>query len=87
MTESSDLRLSRIPLSHGGGQIPALGFGTLIPAVLTTPKTAARAQESFNVSALPPDALDEINAIQIRQRLNQVVHTGIPGFIARATPA
>jgi alcohol dehydrogenase (NADP+) len=56
-------------------------------AVLTTPKTAARAQESFNISALPPDALDEINAIQIRQRLNQVVKTGIPGFIARATQA
>src|ERR1700760_2695957 len=31
MTESSDLRLSRMPLSHGGGQMPALGFGTLIP--------------------------------------------------------
>jgi alcohol dehydrogenase (NADP+) len=56
-------------------------------AVLTTPKTAARAQESFNISALPPDALDEINAIQMRQRLNQVVKTGIPGFIARATQA
>src|ERR1700760_2646961 len=31
MTESSDLRLSRMPLNHGGGQMPALGFGTLIP--------------------------------------------------------
>src|SRR5271169_5066623 len=30
-------------------------------AVLTTPKTAARAQESFNISTLPPDALDEIS--------------------------
>src|SRR5277367_2876799 len=31
MIESSDLRMTRIPLSHGAGQMPALGFGTLIP--------------------------------------------------------
>src|SRR5580698_2493618 len=31
MIESSDLRMTRIPLNHGAGQIPALGFGTLIP--------------------------------------------------------
>lgn len=50
-------------------------------AVLTTPKSAARARESFDISALPPDALDEINRIQTRQRLNPVVNTGVPGFI------
>ena len=50
-------------------------------AVLTTPKTAARARENFNISALPEDALDEINRIQSRQRFNEVVKTGIPGFI------
>jgi len=52
-------------------------------AVLTTPRTAARARENFDISALPEDALDEINRIQTRQRLNQVVKTGIPGFIAK----
>jgi alcohol dehydrogenase (NADP+) len=52
-------------------------------AVLTTPKTAARARESFDISALPQDALDEINRIQTRQRLNQVVKTGVPGFIPK----
>ncbi len=31
MTESSELRTKRIPLTHGAGEIPALGFGTLIP--------------------------------------------------------
>src|SRR5271154_606202 len=31
MTESSDLRMNRIPLNHGTDQMPALGFGTLIP--------------------------------------------------------
>lgn len=52
-------------------------------AVLTTPKSAARAKENFGISALPQDALDEINRIQIRQRLNDVVNTGSPGFIPR----
>ena len=52
-------------------------------ALLTTPRTAARARENFDISALPEDALDEINRIQTRQRLNEVVKTGVPGFIAR----
>jgi aldehyde reductase len=52
-------------------------------AVLTTPKTAARCQENFNISALPEDAMNEINAIRTRQRLNEVTATGIPGFIAK----
>ena len=50
-------------------------------AVLTTPRTAARAQENFKISALPEDAFDEINRIQTRQRFNEVVNTGSPGFI------
>jgi alcohol dehydrogenase (NADP+) len=53
-------------------------------ALLTTPRTAARAQENFNISALPQDALDEINQIQTRQRLNEVVKTGVPGFIPQS---
>jgi len=52
-------------------------------ALLTTPRTAARAQENFDISALPEDAFNEINRIQTRQRLNEVVKTGVPGFIAR----
>ena len=50
-------------------------------ALLTTPKTASRAQENFDISRLPQDAFDEINRIQARRRLNGVVKTGIPGFI------
>jgi aldehyde reductase len=50
-------------------------------ALLTTPRSAARARENFDISTLPEDALDEINRIQTRQRLNEVVKTGIPGFI------
>jgi alcohol dehydrogenase (NADP+) len=52
-------------------------------ALLTTPKSAARARENFDISPLPQDAVDEINRIQTRVRLNQVVKTGSPGFIAR----
>jgi diketogulonate reductase-like aldo/keto reductase len=50
-------------------------------ALLTTPRTMARARENFDISALPEDAFDEINRIQTRQRFNQVVKTGSPGFI------
>jgi len=50
-------------------------------ALLTTPRTAARARENFEISALPDEALDEINQIQTRQRFNDVVKTGSPGFI------
>jgi alcohol dehydrogenase (NADP+) len=53
-------------------------------AVLTTPKSASRAKENFDISPLPQDALDEINRIQTRQRLNPVVSTGVPGFIPQA---
>jgi alcohol dehydrogenase (NADP+) len=53
-------------------------------AILTTPKTAARAKENFDISSLPEDAFNEINRIQTRQRLNQVVKTGVPGFIPQS---
>jgi alcohol dehydrogenase (NADP+) len=56
-------------------------------ALLTTPRTADRARENFDISALPADALDEINRIQTRQRLNPVVTTGVPGFIPKAKGA
>src|SRR5215469_14683733 len=56
-------------------------------AVLTTPRSAARARENFDISRLPENALDEINRIQTRQRLNPVVSTGVPGFISRGKSA
>ena len=36
MIESSDFRMTRIPLNHGGGHMPAVGFGTLIPDAAET---------------------------------------------------
>ena len=56
-------------------------------ALLTTPRTAARAKENFDISAIPEDAFNEINRIQTRQRLNEVVKSGVPGFIPPARSA
>src|SRR5277367_4145955 len=36
MVEPADLRMTRIPLNHGAGHMPALGFGTLIPDAAVT---------------------------------------------------
>ncbi len=51
--------------------------------LLTTPKSLARAYENFNIGVLPQEAFDQINNIEIRQRFNSVVKTGVPGFIAK----
>ena len=53
-------------------------------ALLTTPKTAARARENFDISALPEDAFNEINRIQTRQRLNDSGEDRRPGFHSTA---
>ncbi len=52
-------------------------------AILTTSKTPERIRENYNVSEIPEDAVEEINRIQTRSRLNSVVQTGVPGFIAK----
>ncbi len=53
-------------------------------AFLTTSATPSHIQESFEISALPEDAMNEIReGITTRIRLNTVVETGVPGFIAR----
>ena len=41
MIEASDLRMTRMPLNNGAGDMPALGFGTLIPDPALT-RTATR---------------------------------------------
>jgi aldehyde reductase len=46
MGESFDLRLMRIPLNHGGGHIPVLGFGTLIPDAAETISATRDAREA-----------------------------------------
>ena len=54
-------------------------------AFLTTSTTPRHIQESFAISALPDDAMQEIReAITTNVRFNTVVATGVPGFIPRA---
>ena len=52
-------------------------------ALLTTARTEARIRENFNIAPLPQDAFDEVDSIQTRLRFNQVVNTGVPGFIPK----
>jgi len=55
-------------------------------AFLTTSKTPRRIQENFEISSLPEDAMQEIReGIKTNLRFNTVVHTGVPGFIPRAS--
>src|SRR5271168_3760417 len=46
MIESPDFRTTRISLNHGAGQIPALGFGTLIPDAALTIRATRDALEA-----------------------------------------
>jgi diketogulonate reductase-like aldo/keto reductase len=55
-------------------------------AFLTTSTKPQRIKESFDISALPEDAMREIrDRITTSVRFNTVVKTGVPGFIARAS--
>jgi len=52
-------------------------------AILTTTKNPDRVRANYNVEPIPDAAVEEINQIKTRTRLNSVVETGVPGFIAR----
>jgi diketogulonate reductase-like aldo/keto reductase len=53
-------------------------------AFLTTSRTPGHIRESFEISALPEDAMREIReGIATTVRFNTVVRTGVPGFIPR----
>jgi diketogulonate reductase-like aldo/keto reductase len=53
-------------------------------ALLTTSTSSGHIQENFDISALPNDAMQEIqDGITTRVRFNTVVKTGVPGFIPR----
>jgi diketogulonate reductase-like aldo/keto reductase len=45
MADPDTLRYTRIPLAHGSGAIPAVGFGTLIPDTLATRQATKTALE------------------------------------------
>jgi diketogulonate reductase-like aldo/keto reductase len=55
-------------------------------AFLTTSTKPQRIQESYDISALPEDAMQQIReCITTSARFNSVVETGVPGFIPRAS--
>jgi diketogulonate reductase-like aldo/keto reductase len=55
-------------------------------AFLTTSTTPAHLRESFDISALPEDAMRRMREdIKKTVRFNTVVETGVPGFIPRET--
>jgi hypothetical protein len=45
MASPDTLRYTRLPLTHGSGAIPAVGFGTLIPDPLATKQATKTALE------------------------------------------
>jgi diketogulonate reductase-like aldo/keto reductase len=56
-------------------------------AFLTTSTKPGNIQASFEISPLPEDAMREMReGITTHVRFNTVVHTGVPGFIPRASP-
>jgi hypothetical protein len=46
MANPDALRYTRIPLTHGSGALPAVGFGTLIPDLLATKQATKIALEA-----------------------------------------
>jgi len=53
-------------------------------AILTTSTNADHIRENFDIAPLPDDAMQEMqHGITTRVRLNQVVDTGLPGFVPR----
>jgi diketogulonate reductase-like aldo/keto reductase len=53
-------------------------------AFLTTSTKPSRIRENFEISTLPDDALQELRArVATKIRFNNVVETGVPGFIPR----
>ena len=77
MIESSDFRIKKIPLNHGAGQIPALGFGTLIPdAAVTINATRTALETGFRHFDCAERYLNE-------REVGEALQTGIAEGIAR----
>jgi alcohol dehydrogenase (NADP+) len=50
-------------------------------ALLARRRTATRARRNLNISVLSQDAIEKTNFFRPRQSLNEMVKTGIPGFV------
>jgi diketogulonate reductase-like aldo/keto reductase len=73
-TEPDKLRYTKIPLTHGSGSIPALGFGTLIPDPIETIKATIAALE---VGFRQLDSAERYrNEKQVGEAVRQVLKEG-----------
>jgi diketogulonate reductase-like aldo/keto reductase len=85
MAAPDTLRYARIPLAHGSGAIPVLGFGTLIPDPLVTQQATKAAlevgfrhfdcAERYHNEQAVGDAMQEVFAAGTIQRNNVFVTT------------
>lgn len=85
MAAPDTLRYARLPLAHGSGAIPVLGFGTLIPDPLVTQKATKAAlevgfrhfdcAERYRNEQAVGDAMQEMFAAGTIQRNNVFVTT------------
>jgi hypothetical protein len=72
----------RIPVAPQA--VARQGYPTRDGSPDPTSKTPAASSRTFDVSAIPEDAVREISdGIKSRVRFNAVVKTGVPGFIPR----
>ena len=85
MTAPDTLRDAKIPLTHGSGAIPALGFGTLIPDPLATEQATKTAlevgfrhldcSERYRNEQAVGDAMQEVSKAGTIQRKDVFVTT------------
>ncbi len=74
MSESDNLRYTRIALNNGSGAIPALGFGTLIPDPIAT-RTATKAALEAGFRQL--DASERYrNETEVGEAMREVFQAG-----------
>jgi aldehyde reductase len=84
MNNSADFPTAKIPLNEEAGQMPALGFGTLIPDPATTISAIRDALEAgFRHFDCAERYRNERKLGETLQAGLAVVKTGSPGFIPR----
>ena len=61
MRDADSLRYTKIPLNNGSDEIPALGFGTLIPDPIATKEAVRISLRRAFVNSIAPNATEMKN--------------------------
>jgi len=77
MIASSDFRTKRVPLNHGTGRMPVLGFGTLIPDPAAT---ISSTRDALEVGFRHFDCADRYRN---EREVGEALHAGLASGIAR----